>query len=180
MIWSAALLMRKHGVEGTSFSEVIERSGAPRGSIYHHFPGGKSELIEEATRYAGDFIASGLVAALAADDPVKAISDFASGWAALLKRSDFSAGCPVVAASLEGDRTPGARNAAGAAFERWQEILAGGFERHVGDAERAHELAALVVAAIEGAVVLVRAQCSPKPLEQVTGALERLLASELG
>src|SRR5947209_2451818 len=101
MIWSAALLMRKHGVEGTSFSEVIERSGAPRGSIYHHFPGGKSQLIEEATRYAGDFIASGLVAALAEDDPVRAIRDFASGWSALLTRSDFAAGCPVLAASLE-------------------------------------------------------------------------------
>jgi TetR/AcrR family transcriptional regulator, lmrAB and yxaGH operons repressor len=180
MIWSAALLMRKHGVEGTSFSEVIERSGAPRGSIYHHFPGGKSQLIEEATRYAGDFIASGLVAALAEDDPVRAIRDFASGWSALLTRSDFAAGCPVVAASLEGERTPGAREAAGAAFARWQEILTGALEPHVGDAQRAGELATLVIAAIEGAVVLVRAQRSPEPLERVASSLERLLARELG
>jgi TetR/AcrR family transcriptional repressor of lmrAB and yxaGH operons len=180
MIWSAALLMRKHGVEGTSFSEVIERSGAPRGSIYHHFPGGKAELIAEATRYAGDFIASGLLAALAEDDPVKAIRKFASDWSALLRRSDFSAGCPVVAASLEGDRTPGARKAAGAAFARWHEILVGALEPHVADAARARELATLVVASIEGAVLLVRAQRSPEPLEQVSKTLERLLARELG
>src|SRR5438132_14340952 len=109
MIWSAALLMRKHGVEGTSFSEVIERSGAPRGSIYHHFPGGKAQLIEEATRYAGDFIAAGLAAALAADDPAAAVKRFASFWRGLLRDSDYTAGCPVVAASLEGDRAPGAR-----------------------------------------------------------------------
>ena len=106
MIWSAALLMRKHGVEATSFSNVLAHSGAPRGSIYHHFPGGKAQLVEEATRYAGEFTASGLAAALAEDDPVAAIRAFVAGWAGLLRRSDFSAGCPVVAASLEGDRSP--------------------------------------------------------------------------
>jgi AcrR family transcriptional regulator len=180
MIWSAALLMRKHGVEGTSFSEVIDRSGAPRGSIYHHFPGGKSQLIEEATRYAGDFIASGLVAALAEEDPVDAIRQFAAGWSALLRRSDFTAGCPVVAASLEGERTPGARDAAAAAFARWHEILAGALEPHVGDAARAGELATLAIASVEGAVLLVRATRSPEPLEQVSAALERLLADEVG
>ncbi|MBV9309756.1 MAG: TetR/AcrR family transcriptional regulator [Solirubrobacterales bacterium] len=179
MIWSAALLMRKHGVEGTSFAEVIERSGAPRGSIYHHFPGGKAQLIEEATRYAGDFIAAGLTTALADDDPVRAIKEFASGWAALLRRSDFAAGCPVVSASLEGERTPGAREAAGEAFARWQEILCSALEPHVGDPERSNELATLVVASIEGAVVLARAKRSPEPLERVASALERMLEREL-
>jgi AcrR family transcriptional regulator len=179
MIWSAALLMRKHGVDGTSFSEVIERSGAPRGSIYHHFPGGKAQLVEEATRYAGEFIASGLAAALAEDDPVTAIHHFVSGWTAVLRRSDFSAGCPVVAASLEGDRSPGVRDAAGAAFARWEEILADGLEPHLHDAARSRELATLVIAAIEGAVVLVRAQRSTAPLQKVAAELERLLASAL-
>ena len=51
MIVSAALLIREHGVEATSFSAVLAHSGAPRGSIYHHFPGGKAQLVEEATRY---------------------------------------------------------------------------------------------------------------------------------
>ena len=59
MIETAAVVMRERGVEATSFSEVLARSGAPRGSIYHHFPGGKAQLIEEATRYAGDFTAAG-------------------------------------------------------------------------------------------------------------------------
>ena len=74
MIVSAALLIRERGVEATSFSDVIDHSGAPRGSIYHNFPGGKAQLVEEATRYAGDFTAAGLVAALGSDDPVAATS----------------------------------------------------------------------------------------------------------
>jgi len=179
MIWSAALLMRKHGVEGTSFSEVIERARAPRGSIYHHFPGGKAQLIEEATRYAGEFIASGLVAALAEDDPVRGIREFVAGWTAVLRRSDFAAGCPVVAASLEGERTPGARNAAATAFTRWEQILTQALARHMSDGARARSIATLVISAIEGAVVLVRAQQSSEPLERVGAELERLLIAAL-
>jgi len=179
MIWSAALLMRKHGVEGTSFSDVIERSGAPRGSIYHHFPAGKAQLIEEATRYAGDFIASGLAAALQEDDPVKAVGEFVAGWTAVVRRSDFTAGCPVVAAALEGERTPGARRAAAGAFSRWQQILSAALAPHLADARRAGSLATLLIAAIEGAVVLARAERSSEPLERVGAELERLLAGAI-
>lgn len=175
MIRSAALLMRERGVEGTSFSDVLEHSGAPRGSIYHHFPGGKSQLVEEATRYAGDFIASGLAAALAGDDPRAAIRVFADGWLAILRDSDFSAGCPVVAAAVEGDRTPEARRAAAAAFDRWQSLLTEAIEGRGVTAERAAGLATLAVAAIEGAVVLARAQRSTVPLERVCRELETLV-----
>jgi AcrR family transcriptional regulator len=180
MIWSAALLMRKNGVEATSFSDVLGHSGAPRGSIYHHFPGGKAQLIEEATRYAGDFTAAGLAAALAEDDPVNSISAFVSGWAAVLRRSEFAAGCPVVAATLEGDRAPRARDAAGAAFGRWEEVLTDGLAPRVGERERARSLATLVIASIEGAVVLARAQRSTEPMERVAAELERVLSAALG
>jgi AcrR family transcriptional regulator len=101
MIQSAALLMRERGVEATSFSEVLARSGAPRGSIYHHFPGGKAQLIEESTRYAGEFIAAGLVASLQSGDPGAAVRAFGGSWRAILSESDYAAGCSVVAATLE-------------------------------------------------------------------------------
>src|ERR1700727_57477 len=48
MVRAAAALLSERGLSGTSFSEVIERSGAPRGSIYHHFPDGKEGLTAEA------------------------------------------------------------------------------------------------------------------------------------
>src|SRR5918911_1463093 len=95
MIQSALILMGRQGVEGTSFSQVIDHSGAPRGSIYHHFPGGKEQLIAEAA--------------------LDAIGGF---WRAVLYDSDFAAGCPVVAAALEGDRAPAAHEAARNTFQR--------------------------------------------------------------
>ena len=44
MVEGAVRLLASRGVEGTSFSEVLAAADAPRGSVYHHFPGGKSEL----------------------------------------------------------------------------------------------------------------------------------------
>src|SRR5579864_69473 len=88
MIESAAVLIRERGVQATSFSEVLAHSRAPRGSIYHHFPGGKAQLVEEATRYAGDFTAAGLAAAIAQDDPVGAITGFVAMWRRILTRTD--------------------------------------------------------------------------------------------
>jgi TetR/AcrR family transcriptional regulator, lmrAB and yxaGH operons repressor len=180
MIQSAALLTRERGVEATSFSEVLERSGAPRGSIYHHFPGGKAQLIEESTRYAGDFIAAGLVAALESADPVVSVRAFVSVralvslWRAILRESDYGAGCPVVAATLEGDRAPGPRAAAGVAFARWEELLADGLGQRSVAPARARSLATLTIAAIEGAVIVARAQRSRVPLERWAWEVERV------
>jgi len=175
MIETAAVVMRERGVEATSFSEVLARSGAPRGSIYHHFPGGKAQLIEEATRYAGDFTAAGLVAALGEDDPVAAVTAFCAGWTRVLRKTDFSSGCPVVAAALEGEHTPGAREAAAAAFVRWETLLTDAIETHTSSRERAQSLATLIIAAVEGAVVLSRAARSTAPLERVAGEMRALL-----
>jgi len=180
MIETAAVVMRERGVEGTSFSEVIARSGAPRGSIYHHFPGGKAQLIEEATRYAGEFTASGLASALVQEDPLAAVRALTATWLKLLRRSDYGAGCPVVAASLEGARSPGAREAAGEAFTRWEELLARALEPHLRSPARASSLATLVISSVEGAVVLARATRSLEPLERVARELEQLLTDAIG
>src|SRR5436190_15806871 len=110
MIETAALVMRERGVEATSFSEVLARSGAPRGSIYHHFPGGKSQLVEEATRYAGDALVQIVEATVAQhDDPVAAVDAVSDFWRNVLYNSEFAAGCPVVAATLENENAPAAR-----------------------------------------------------------------------
>src|SRR3954469_23936762 len=122
MIQSALILMGERGIEATSFSQVIEHSGAPRGSIYHHFPGGKAQLVEAATRYAGDAVVKLLGDAVSDSegDPRAALDAVSGFWKALLWNSDFAAGCPVVAATLESEGSPAAREAARDAFLRWE------------------------------------------------------------
>src|SRR3954469_23859877 len=85
MIDSGVELFRERGVHGTSFSDVLEHSGAPRGSLYHWFPGGKAQLAEEATRYSGEVIAAGLASALEEKDPVAAVRAFARLYRDLLR-----------------------------------------------------------------------------------------------
>ncbi|HWE33145.1 MAG TPA: TetR/AcrR family transcriptional regulator [Solirubrobacteraceae bacterium] len=179
MIESAALLIRERGVQATSFSDVLAHSGAPRGSIYHHFPGGKAQLVEAATRYAGEFTAAGLASALSEHDPVQAIKRFCELWQRILERSDFADGCPVVAVTLEGESSPAARVAAAGAFAAWEQLIAGALIPHGVPSERAAGIASLVIAAIEGGVVLARAERSTAPLERVAAELERLLVTAL-
>jgi AcrR family transcriptional regulator len=180
MIQSALILMGEQGIEATSFSQVLERSGAPRGSIYHHFPGGKSQLIEEATRYAGDYVVNMLSAALETDDPTAAVDAIAQFWQGVLHDSDFAAGCPVLAATLEGDRSPAARDAARMAFQRWEDLHCELLTRAGVGPERARSLASIAISAIEGAVILARAQHSNAPLERVAGELHALMRDAIG
>jgi TetR/AcrR family transcriptional repressor of lmrAB and yxaGH operons len=181
MINSALVLMGEHGVEATSFSQVLEHSGAPRGSIYHHFPRGKAQLIEEATRHAGEVIVKLLTDAVENhDDPAAAVDAIADFWLTVMHDSDFAAGCPVLAATLEGDRSPAARDAARAAFERWHDLYADILRRAGVPEQRARSLASIAISAVEGAVILARAQRSNGPLEGVAAELRALLREAIG
>jgi hypothetical protein len=96
-------------------------------------------------------------------------------WRTVLHDSEFAAGCPVLAATLEGDRTPGARDAARDAFQQWQGLHAEILQRAGIRAERARSLASIAVSAIEGGIILARAQRSNAPLERVVDELHTLL-----
>jgi TetR/AcrR family transcriptional repressor of lmrAB and yxaGH operons len=180
MIQSALILMGQQGIGATSFSQVIEHSGAPRGSIYHHFPGGKAQLVEEATRYAGDAVVNLLGHAVdRADDPVAAVEAVIGFWRTLLYNSDFAAGCPVLAATLEGDHSPGARIAAREVFQRWEDLYTELLMK-AGIAEaRARSLGSIAISAVEGAVILSRAEHTNAPLERVGDELQRLFHDAL-
>ncbi|MBB4909289.1 TetR/AcrR family transcriptional regulator [Actinophytocola algeriensis] len=175
MVRSAAVLLREHGAGATSIDRVLAHSGAPRGSVYHHFPGGRTQLIEEAVALAGDFVAGLIEAAARAGDPVAAIDRFVELWRTWLADSDFKAGCPIVAVTVANDST---RLAAGV-FGRWADGLAASFRTHGVPDARARRLALFVIAAVEGAVVMCRAERSLEPLEAVTGEIHELLVHTL-
>jgi AcrR family transcriptional regulator len=181
MIASAALLLRERGLTGTSFGDVIEHSGAPRGSIYHHFPGGKEQLVEEAVRFAGDYIAASIERAARGGDPVTAVREFTGAWRTVLESSDFRAGCPVVAVAVEAqDEASPLTEAAAGAFAAWRSTLEQLLRARGVSAARSRRLATTTVAAIEGAVVICRAQRDIQPLTDVSRELESLLKLALG
>src|SRR5947209_9321402 len=146
MIRSAVKVMRERGVEAMSLNEVLTRAGAPRGSVYHHFPHGKAQLVREATQSAGDFMADQERAAVAGGS-LNALRLLVEYWRHILLPSDFVAGCPIVAVAVDGAAQPDARDAAGTTFERWCEIFAGALEDEGVAPARARSIATTVIAA---------------------------------
>ncbi len=173
MIEAAAELFRQRGYHATAFSDVIQASGAPRGSTYFHFPGGKQELASEAIALAGDEIEQ-MVAAAAArcDGPgsfVRALGDMV---AARLEGSGYRSGCAIATMVLE--LAPQNEDLSGEfekVFGRWCEALAREFAVRGITPGRAAELADLVMSVFEGALVVSRAA---RRIDSFTTATETL------
>jgi AcrR family transcriptional regulator len=179
MIHSAALLFREHGYSGTGFRDVIEHSGAPRGSIYHHFPGGKEQLAADTVAWAAAVIERRIERAVQRGEPVAALSMFVDAWREVLEDSNFRAGCPIVAVAAEADAGSTATAAAAAAFTRWQELIARALLNAGVGRTDARRLATLVVAGIEGAILMCRARRDIRPLRDVHRALEATLRTAI-
>jgi AcrR family transcriptional regulator len=175
MVRSAIRLIRQRGIAAVSFADVLADSGAPRGSIYHHFPGGKSQLVEEATRSAAEQLSAGVARMLDAPDTPSALRALAGLWRRGLEAGDHAVGCPIVAAALGTERA--ARDVAGTAFGTWCDLIADKLVADGADRHRAQSVAVLVVSALEGALVLAQARRTSEPLDVVVEELGALCRS---
>jgi AcrR family transcriptional regulator len=175
MVEGAARLLATKGVEGTSFAEVLAATNSPRGSLYHHFPGGKPELLHAALDVASE---RGLVAmeATRGQPATVVVERFLALWRSLLDYSRLSAGCAVVAVTVAANDDE-LLDHAGSIFRAWTDLLTGLCEAGGVDSDAARSLAVTVIAATEGAVALCRAQRSMEPFEEVHDVLMSLVAS---
>lgn len=155
---AAARLLAEEGYQATSFRTVIDASGAPRGSIYHHFPGGKDELVEFAIDRQADRVIVGLER-LAGRDPRGIVDGIGSWWRRSLEATDFAVGCSLLAVGVSAE--PGAlRTRSGELFRDWIGALASLLRRAGVADDDARGFAAELLAALEGAVAISRAQRS--------------------
>jgi AcrR family transcriptional regulator len=178
MIESAILLLRERGAAATTVDAVLAHSGAPRGSVYHHFPGGRRQLLLEALTVAGDAISALIRQATADLEPQVALERFAEMWRAALVSSDFRAGCPVAALIVdEGPDDPDIAALAREILGRWRDGLRDGLISHGIDAERAARRATLAIAAVEGAILLCRVEGSSEPLDSAVAELVPVMAA---
>jgi len=167
LITSVTGLVRRRGVAGTGLNALLEDSGVARRTVYLNFPGGKAELVAEATRIAGQALTAVLQSADDGGDPALAVATFIDQWKVQLRATQMEAGCPIVAAILGRAEAPAAAQAAAEAFGDWQAILADRLVRSgVGD-DSARSLATLTIAAIEGAVIIALATQSTDALDDV-------------
>ena len=175
MVRSAIVLLARSGYQGTSFRDVIAHSRTPRGSIYHHFPNGKDELIAAAMATAGD----GAIAMLDELDGRSApeiVDAFLLAWRALLAHTDFALGCSVLGVTVTATSAELVADA-GQVFSRWTQRLAELFVGAGLPAADAAALATLLIASGEGAVVLARAQSSFAPFDLVHEQMRAIAAA---
>jgi AcrR family transcriptional regulator len=168
MLDAAVEGLKRHGVAGMSFTEVLKASGAARGGIYHHFPGGKTQLVAEAAAINGDQVRARL-AALPAGTPHEVVEGFLDAVRPVVVASAAGGGCAVAAVTVS-DEAP-LRAVADEAFTGWIEAL-GERLRAAGLATgQAADLATALLALLEGAHVLCRAAGDTAPFERAAQAL---------
>jgi TetR/AcrR family transcriptional repressor of lmrAB and yxaGH operons len=175
MLETTARLLQHRGYYGTALSDILEASGAPRGSLYFHFPGGKDQLVVEATRLAVEETSHFLRATFAeAPDPAEGVRRFFEAAGALLVETDYTFGCPVAPVILDApDALPELQEICRQAFEEWIGLFRQAFEAAGISPDRAAALALLVEAAMEGMLLIGRAW-------RDTGALSRIGAELAG
>ncbi len=146
-------------------SSTVERSGAPRGSVYHHFPGGKDEIVGAAMEYMAT---DGRVPlrALRGSDVSGIVTGFINLWRGVLTKSEFAAGCATAGVTMSGESET-VRAAARKAFEVWIEDLTELLEAAGVDPSKAADFAWMLFASTEGALVFARAEHSMRALDLV-------------
>ncbi len=179
MIHSAYELFRVHGVSATGLREINAHSGVARGAIYHHFPGGKDELARAVIQHAGDEVSVLLEPFAAEAGAVAAVGAFVAGWEHHLSSNEFRAGCAI--AAVAGETAPGTETAEAAAeaLGGWIAILSSSLRREGVSNAKADRLASLAVSAVEGALVLCRAEASTKRMTAVRQELEAAFQSAI-
>jgi TetR/AcrR family transcriptional regulator, lmrAB and yxaGH operons repressor len=177
IVAAAVRLFRRRGYSATGLNDIVELSGAPKGSLYYYFPKGKLSIAEAAVRAAGQSVAAtidGLSKAhKTAGQLVRAHGELLAKW---MSQSNFTSGCPMATTLLETAPDDAAATAAGReAFASWCAVIAARLVAEGAPADRAERLAALVVSAMEGALIQSRVEGRAEPILSAARELETLL-----
>jgi len=168
MVTSAATLIRERGIHGVGLREVVAHSGGPRGSLGRYFPGGKTQLVTEAI----DVVIANLSAEV--DEQLgnaktfpDAIGAIIAPWRRLLVEHDFALGCPVAATVVDAADSDELRIHVDEVLTQTQASIADVYVRFGASSSAAEEHSTVLLAAIEGALILARARRSIEPLDTV-------------
>ena len=175
LLAAAIALMRRSGLTGAGINEIVRESGAPKGSVYHFFPRGKQQIVEEALdAYRNDvvvFIDAALARHRSAPRKVRALFD---AFAERIEQGRFLNSCPAGTVCLDLD----------AELEALRGVVAGTFSAYIAaiaahfaalGRERAHSFAGLLLSAIEGAYIRGRADRSSQPFREAGTWLAKLV-----
>lgn len=180
LVRTTGRLLRTQGYAGTGLNQIVAEADAPKGSMYFHFPGGKAQLAAAAIDRFADAIERQLRAGLEATPTTRdAIRLFFDAYIDHLEGTRFTEGCAVATVSLDASSQHDVLfEATSRALRRWVDVLAGALEAEGRSPDEAHGLATLVIATIEGTIVMGKGMRSTEPLVAARDTLDRILAAE--
>jgi TetR/AcrR family transcriptional repressor of lmrAB and yxaGH operons len=169
LVRTAMRLFRQQGYASTGLQQILAESGAPKGSLYHYFPGGKEQLAEAAVRLAGQLMGEMLAGHAAhATTPAAFAKAYCATMAGWMKESGFRSGCPIATTMLEtAPQSPELTRAGADAIDHWIGIVAPVFATAGAPAGEARSAAQRLIAAVEGALVIARVRRSTTPIMDV-------------
>ncbi len=170
-------LLEVQGYHATGLNQIIKESGSPKGSLYYYFPGGKEELTAEALNHVGNLVRQRIRANLSeVADPVEAIRRFLLNIARNVEASGYRAGGPITTVAMETASTNDRlRETCDRIYGEWQAAFAEKLAASGYESARAARLASLILASIEGAIILCRVQQRPEPLQMLADEIAFLL-----
>jgi AcrR family transcriptional regulator len=166
IIGAAAELFQRHGYTGTGLKQISRESGAPFGSLYHFFPGGKEQLTAETLRWSGEGYQLIVEAVLEnAPDLLTGLHDCFAGAADVLVATDFADACPIETVALEvASSNERLRLVTADIFDNWIQAIASRGEVAGLAPAVARDLGIAFIASLEGAFVLARGLKSTEPM----------------
>ncbi len=168
-------LFRRQGYASTGLQQILSESEVPKGSLYHYFPGGKEALGEAAVALAGELVTNLLreLAARHEGDAPGFVAAYCSTMAGWMEESGFQSGCPIATTMLETVPQSPAMTAAGErVLDTWCEVIGAVFHSAGVPAGQCRERAELLIAAVEGALLVARIRRSAAPIVNVARALD--------
>jgi TetR/AcrR family transcriptional repressor of lmrAB and yxaGH operons len=170
-------LFQGSGFAGTGINDIVAAAGAPKGSVYHHFPGGKIQLGVEAVQFMSGEV-EGLIERRVRDGvpPARILMDIAWAMGGWLERSGWREGCLIsVVAQETGPADEELHAAVAASYAAWTSHLRPAIVAQGFDQPQAAELADLAIAALEGGLILARVRRSCEPLSTAARLAGRLM-----
>jgi TetR/AcrR family transcriptional repressor of lmrAB and yxaGH operons len=177
LVAATASLLQRQGYHATGLAQIVAESGAPRGSVYFYFPGGKEAMACAALVESGGAWRERLEAVIdAAPDFAAAIVDVCRELGAAMEATGWESGCPIATVALEASTSsPSVRDTCARHFADWERSIAARLERAGVPAAAAGELALVALSTIEGALLLAKVERSTRPLDVAGRTLSSML-----
>ena len=163
---AAITLMKQSGLSGAGINQILAQSGAPKGSLYYYFPGGKQQIVIEALTLYADRVAGAFERALSSKtkpaDKIRALFRFVADR---FEDEAFGKSCAAGAVTLDLNADVATiQPVIEIIFKSWRAVIA----RHlpITNTARRESLAGLILSTIEGAYVRGRAERSTKPFHE--------------